>query len=119
MPASGRTGPNLNLTVGSWASGVDNTHMAARFRMSALGCVVGAALAGSLSAQGQRMLTVDTIYDPATRTNFSGRPPAELTWIDGDTYFWARPAGNRAEWVKVDAVSGRESSLFDAARMEA
>jgi len=93
--------------------------MIAPLRVSACLSLAVAALVATLSAQGQRMLSIDTIYDPATRTNFSGTPPPTITWIDADTYISAKRAAGRDEWVKVDAASGRESSLFDAARMEA
>jgi len=92
--------------------------MTARLRVSGCLSVAVAALAATLSAQGQRMLSIDTIYDPATRTNFSGTPPPAVTWIDADTYMSGKRAAGRFEWVKVDAASGRESALFDAARME-
>lgn len=93
--------------------------MAARLRLSAGWCLVLAALAATLAAQGQRTLSIDAIYDPATRTNFSGTPPPDVRWIDADAYVSAKRTGGRYEWVKVDAASGRETPLFDAARMEA
>jgi len=93
--------------------------MAVRLRLSACLTLTVAALAATLSAQGQRMLTIETIYDPATRTSFSGTAPPDITWIDADTYITAKRAGGRSEWVKVDAASGRESSFLDTARMEA
>jgi dipeptidyl-peptidase-4 len=93
--------------------------MTARLRVTAWLCLAVVALAATLSAQGQRMLSIDTIYDPATRINFSGTPPPDVTWIDADTYISAARAAGRSDWVKIDAASGRQSPLFDAARMEA
>jgi hypothetical protein len=93
--------------------------MAARPRLSACLTLALTALAAALSAQGQRILTIDTIYDSATRTSFSGTAPPDITWIDADTYITAKRAAGRSDWVKVDAASGRESSLVDTAKMEA
>src|SRR4051794_15032246 len=39
----------------------------------------------SLGAQ-QKRLSLDDIYDPARRVNFSGAPPADLTWIDATRF---------------------------------
>jgi dipeptidyl-peptidase-4 len=75
-----------------------------------------------------RTLTVDAIYDPERRVDFSGAPPTNLRWIDDESYLQPRraprpgsgqQAGGGVEWLKVDAASGRTSPLFDAARMEA
>jgi dipeptidyl-peptidase-4 len=75
-------------------------------------------LAPALVAQ-QKLLTLDDIYDPGARVNFSGTPAPDITWIDGSHY--ATPRGGRTgvEWMKVDAATGAESPLFDAAKMEA
>ncbi len=64
------------------------------------------------------MLTIDAIYDPEQRVDFSGAPPTNLRWIDNDSYLQTRRANDSAEWLKVDAASGRSSPLFDFARME-
>ena len=65
-----------------------------------------------------RMLTIDAIYDPDQRVDFSGTPPTNLRWIDDDTYLQTRRATGGVEWLRVDAGSGRSSLLFDPARME-
>jgi dipeptidyl-peptidase-4 len=74
-------------------------------------------LAGPLVAQ-QKHLSLDDIYDPSRRVNFSGTPPAEVSWIDGSHFAWTHGARN-GELVKVDAASGGETPLFDAGKMEA
>ena len=66
-----------------------------------------------------RRLTIQAIYDPDQRVDFSGAPPTNLRWIDDDSYLQTRRTNGSVEWLKVDAVSGRSSPLFDAARMEA
>lgn len=66
----------------------------------------------------QRALTLDDIYDPATRTNFSGSVPAGLTWIDATHFAWPKPTTDGVNWTSVD-VSGREQAVFDPDRMQA
>jgi dipeptidyl-peptidase-4 len=72
-------------------------------------------LAIPIAAQ-QKRLSLDDIYDPGRRVSFGGVPPPAVAWID-DTHF-ASPRGGGV-WVKVDAASGAEVPLFDAAKMEA
>jgi dipeptidyl-peptidase-4 len=74
----------------------------------------------SLDAQvGSRRLTIDDIYSPTRRINFSGTPETAITWIDPATYLTRRRGTNGVEWLKVNAASGNTSSLFDAGAMEA
>jgi dipeptidyl-peptidase 4 len=68
---------------------------------------------------GSRRLTIDDIYGPTRRINFSGTPETGITWIDPATYLTRRRAANGVDWLKVDAASGRTSALFDAGAMEA
>jgi dipeptidyl-peptidase-4 len=65
-----------------------------------------------------RTLTIDAIYDPERRVDFSGAPPTTLRWIDDDSYLQTRRTGSGTEWLRVDAASGRTTPLFDATRME-
>jgi dipeptidyl-peptidase-4 len=72
-------------------------------------------------AAQQKLLTLDAIYGPTNRVNFSGAPAPAIEWIDGDHYAWARPAdGNRGtiDWVNVTAATGLAAPLFDAAKAE-
>ncbi len=93
--------------------------MAATFRLSACLGLGAAALAVTVSAQAPgRVLTIDAIYDPETRVDFSGAPPTSLRWIDEANYLQMRRAGRGVEWLTVEAASGRTTPLFDAARME-
>jgi dipeptidyl-peptidase-4 len=74
-----------------------------------------------LSAQ-QKTLTLDDLYNPATRVNFSGTPAPAFAWIDGGHYAWPRPDASESgtvDWLKVDAATGATMPLFDAARAEA
>jgi len=77
------------------------------------------AAAVSLSAQSKGLLTVDAIYHPERRIAFSGSVEDGITWLDSATYVVSRPSGSGSEWLKVDAISGSTSPLFDADRMEA
>jgi dipeptidyl-peptidase-4 len=71
------------------------------------------------AAAQQKLLTLDDVYDPAKRVNFNGRPAPSITWIDDTHYARMKPGTPAAEWVKVDAASGSEQPLFDAAKMTA
>jgi dipeptidyl-peptidase-4 len=65
----------------------------------------------------QKRLSLDDIYGPARRVNFGGAPPADIAWID-DTRFAVRDTRAGA-WLAIDAPTGAETPLFDAARIEA
>lgn len=68
-----------------------------------------------------RPLTLDDIYDPERRIDFSGAAPSGLTWISESHYVWPRPEtkADGVEWVRVEAASGNVEPLFDAERMRA
>src|SRR5437870_10561412 len=76
-------------------------------------------LAAAANAQ-QKRLTLDDIYDPDTRVDFSGHPPSGIVWIDQAHYVWPREsAGSRSvDWMKVDSATGSTEPLFDAAKMD-
>lgn len=93
--------------------------MAGRLLAAAAACLGSFLWATVAAAQTpQRALTIDAIYDPATRVDFSGSPSTDITWLDAETYLVTRRAGSGYEWIKVDAASGRTTPLFDAGRME-
>ena len=87
--------------------------MTKAFRYTFLGALL-AASGVAATAQTQRALSVDVVYHPERRVDFSGIPPVDLTWLDAETYLVAQGEG----WQKVDAASGRTSRLFDASAME-
>jgi dipeptidyl-peptidase-4 len=78
-------------------------------------------LAGSPALAQQRPLTLDDLYDPEKKLDFSGQPPSGFEWLSDTHYAWPRtdPKTRRAEWMRVEAASGKTEPLFDAARMEA
>jgi dipeptidyl-peptidase-4 len=76
---------------------------------------------GRTAAAQQKLLTLDDIYDPAKRINFSGSPKAGLRWSkDGMHYLETKrdPSG-AAEILKVNAITGEAAPLFSVAKMEA
>jgi dipeptidyl-peptidase-4 len=73
------------------------------------------------AAAQQRRLTLDDLYDPQKKLNFTGNPPTDLVWLDETHYLWPRSEGEGrpVEWLKVEATTGRTEPWFDQARMEA
>jgi hypothetical protein len=71
-------------------------------------------------AHGQgRAITLDDLYHPERRIDFSGSAPTGLVWMSDTHYLWPKPLDDEesVEWMKVDAASGTAEPLFDAARM--
>ncbi|HEX8285573.1 MAG TPA: S9 family peptidase [Pyrinomonadaceae bacterium] len=73
------------------------------------------------AARGQeKLLTVEDIFDPAKRVNFSGTPPAGVEWLaDGEHYLQAKRGAGATTLLRVNARTGESAPFFDAARMEA
>lgn len=77
-------------------------------------------LSSTLTAQN-KLLTVEEIYDPAKRVNFSGTSPT-IRWLkDGKHYLLANDASRRdvPRLQKVNAETGEAVAFFDAAKMQA
>src|SRR5438552_19186606 len=88
-------------------------------RRRALASLVFVLVGASAAIAQQRALTLDDIYDPLTRLDFTGNAPS-LSWIDAARYAWAKPAGQgRVDWMSVEASSGNAQPLYDAAKMQA
>src|SRR5215204_4731678 len=67
----------------------------------------------------EKLLTVEDIFDPAKRVNFSGSPPSGLEWLaDGEHYLQGRREGRTTTLMRVNARTGEAAPLFDAAKME-
>lgn len=69
----------------------------------------------------EKILTIDDIFDPAKRVNFSGATP-NLRWLkDGVHYLQSNDPSkkNLPRLQKVNAVTGVATPFFDAAQMEA
>jgi dipeptidyl-peptidase-4 len=69
----------------------------------------------------EKLLTIDDIYDPVKRVNFSGATPNPRWLKDGKSYLMAGDATKPGtpRLLKVNALTGDASAFFDAAKMEA
>lgn len=68
-----------------------------------------------------KVLTIDDIFDPVKKVNFSGTLP-NIRWMkDGKHYLLTNDASkkNVPRLQKVNALTGEASPLYDVARMEA
>ena len=90
-----------------------------RWHRAALSALAALLLAGSAAAQ-QQSLTIDVIYDPDRRVDFSGSTPTGLTWISDTHYLHGErdPGSGRMNLVSVDAATGDAEPLLDAAALE-
>jgi dipeptidyl-peptidase 4 len=69
----------------------------------------------------QKLLTIDDIFDPAKRVNFSGTTPS-IRWLkDGNHYLLTNDPSRRdvPRLQKVNAATGEAVAFFDAAKMQA
>src|SRR6185295_19015560 len=67
-----------------------------------------------------KLLTIDDIFDPAKRVNFSGTPSIPRWLKDGIHYLVV--SKDRAAFprlLKVNAVSGASAPFYDAPKMQA
>jgi len=95
--------------------------MSARLTRHWCSLLLAVALFASRTSAQQKLLTLDDIYDPATRVHFSGAPASGFVWVDASHYAWPRRTDGRegVEWTKVDAASGTSQPLFDEAALAA
>ena len=87
-----------------------------------LAAAAGAALVLAAPVQAQtKRLTLDDIYDPEKKADFTGNPPANLIWIDDGRYLWPKTdtASKTTEFFRVEAATGRSERFFDPARLQA
>ncbi|MFS8086451.1 MAG: DPP IV N-terminal domain-containing protein, partial [Acidobacteriota bacterium] len=91
-----------------------------RKRSSALFILVLALFQASAVLAQEKLLTIDDIFDPAKRVNFSGTP-ANPRWLkDGVHYIVLSKDRNASpRLLKVNAVTGKTEPFYNAARMEA
>jgi dipeptidyl-peptidase-4 len=95
------------------------------FRAAGLAVVaIVATSAAALHAQ-QKLLTLDDLYDPAKKVNFGAPsvPGGGYTWLNDKEYLRVKdartPQGPGFAIVRVDALTGTETPLFDQARLVA
>lgn len=69
----------------------------------------------------EKMLTIDDIFDPDSKVDFSGSAPSRLVWLDADHYLESRAvSGTRTrQLMKINAATGEAVPFYDAAKMEA
>jgi dipeptidyl-peptidase-4 len=68
-----------------------------------------------------KLLTIDDIFDPEKRVDFSGSPPTGLTWLKSGTHYLQSkrdPESRTSHLLKVNAVTGEAAPFFDAQKME-
>lgn len=87
-------------------------------RAALTACVV-LLVSGSGLAQ-QRALTIDEIYHPEQRVDFSGRTPSGLTWLSDTRYLQRErdPASRATRLLSVDADTGTAEPLLDVEELE-
>jgi len=67
-----------------------------------------------------KLLTIDDIFDPAKRVNFSGTPASPRWLKDGLHYIVVSKDRNAfPKLLKVNAATGKSEPFYDAAKMEA
>jgi dipeptidyl-peptidase 4 len=67
-----------------------------------------------------KLLTIDDIFDPAKRVNFSGTPFNPRWLKDGEHYIVASKDRNAfPRLLKVNAITGKSEPFYDAAKMQA
>ncbi|HXG90845.1 MAG TPA: S9 family peptidase [Blastocatellia bacterium] len=77
---------------------------------------------GSVAEAQNKQLTIDDIFDPVKRVDFSGSPPTNLRWLkDGTHYLQSKPDPRPPSFtiMKVNAATGEAVPFFDTAKMEA
>jgi len=76
-------------------------------------------LALPLFAQ-KKAITYEAIYDPVAKVNFNGTVMGGIEWIDDSTFLWAKRDDEKfVEWRVYDVTTGKESALFDRAKLQA
>ena len=82
--------------------------------------VLGLLFWSSSAGAQQKLLTIDDIFDPAKRVNFSGNA-ANPRWLkDGEHYIVASKERNAfPRLLKVEAITGKAVPFYDAGKMEA
>jgi dipeptidyl-peptidase-4 len=77
---------------------------------------VAAALSAAAAGAQQKPLTIDAIYDPQAKAEFSGSPLTGLAWLSDTHYLQPGPTGEAP--LKVEAATGKSAPFFEAARLE-
>ena len=64
---------------------------------------------------GEKLLTINDVYNPAQRIRTGGVAQAGFSWIDDKTLLWPKTdaKGEVTEYLVVDVPTGRRIALFD------
>ena len=88
--------------------------------MAAVATLAVVLLAPAAAPGQERLLTIEAIYDPAERVDFSGRTPAGLTWLSDTHYLLEERDGatGRIRLLSVEADTGATAPWLDVAALE-
>ena len=77
-------------------------------------------ICSSVAFAQNKLLTIDDIYDPAKRVNFSGTP-SNPRWLKDGVHYIVTSKDRNAfpRLLKVNAVTGKSEAFYDAAKMQA
>jgi dipeptidyl-peptidase-4 len=67
----------------------------------------------------KKQLTLETLYNPSQKVNFSGTVQSGFQWLDESTVVWPKrdAKGDPVGWMKLDTKTGKETPLFDRDRL--
>jgi dipeptidyl-peptidase-4 len=119
--------PPSDFQMNDEKSGCVRTLRMRRFHLLLITLLLLPIIAPHAAVAQDKLLTIDDIYDPVKRVNFSGTPPLNLQWLkDGKSYLQSKTVQARstaavssAQLLKVNAVTGAATPFFDSAKMEA
>lgn len=68
----------------------------------------------------KKQITLESIFDPATKAYFSGAVQSGFEWLDDSTFIWPKrdAKGDLVEWERFDVKTGKVQPLFDRAALE-
>jgi dipeptidyl-peptidase-4 len=89
-------------------------------KTSIVGLLLTIAVSAAASFAQNKLLTIDDIFDPQKRVNFSGNPSAPR-WLKDSVHYIVVSKDRNAfpRLVKVNAVTGKSEPFYDAAKMQA
>src|SRR6267154_5562315 len=94
--------------------------MVVRKRSYAFFVLAFALFQASVILAQDKLLTIDDIFDPSKRVNFSGTPSSPRWLKDGVHYIVASKDRNASpRLLKVNALTGKSEPFYNAAKMEA
>ncbi len=79
------------------------------------------ALLSAAALAQDKSITIDDLFDPVKRVNFSGNPPAGLRWLnDGAHYLQAKSDPETGSWqlLKINAQTGNATPFYNVQKME-